>query len=107
MAQARFTSFDYTTNARQLITVMQGYTALAVRSDDPNIEDVEVVMLGPGNSVLILPGREVYWEAVTDFILLENLEWVMGSLLCAERLQQFASQQVGPGIFYGKAYAVP
>lgn len=79
IAQAGFASLDHATNARRLITVMQGYAALAVQSDDPNVDDVEVVMLGPGNSVLIPPGRQVYWEAVTDFILLENLEWVIGS----------------------------
>jgi hypothetical protein len=73
MARVGSQSVDQATNACRFITVMQGYAALAVRTGDA--DDVEVIMLGASDSVRIPPGRQIYWIAVTDFILLENIEW--------------------------------
>lgn len=78
---------DQATNACRLITVMQGYTALAVRTGDA--DDVEVIMLGASDSVRIPPGRQVYWIAVTDFILLENIEWVVDGTFAMNRPASF------------------
>lgn len=75
MARVGSQPVDQATNACRLITVMQGYAALAVRTGDA--DDVEVIMLGASDSVRIPPGRQVYWIAVTDFILLENIEWIV------------------------------
>lgn len=38
---------------------------------------MEVIVLGPGNSVCISPGRQAHWIAVTELVPLENLEWVV------------------------------
>jgi hypothetical protein len=38
---------------------------------------MEVIVLGLDNSVCISPGRQAHWIAVTELVLLENLEWVV------------------------------
>lgn len=38
---------------------------------------MEVIVLGFGNSVCISPGRQAHWIAVTELVLLENLERVV------------------------------
>lgn len=87
MARVGSQPVDQATSACRLITVMQGYTALAIRTGDA--DDVEVIMLGASDSVRIPPGRQVYWIAVTDFILLENIEWVVDDTSVMDRPASF------------------